>query len=62
MNMAEISSERKQELDTLASIGATLGIFDADTLLDMEEFCRTTPPVFDAETNASDDTVPLDRR
>ena len=38
----QLTDERKADLDELAKTGTALGIFDVDTLIDVDEFLKTT--------------------
>lgn len=42
---ADLSPERREQLDNLAGLGALLGIHDAATLLDIESVIRTPLPI-----------------
>ncbi len=43
--LMELCENRVKELDSLAKLGTLLGIYDTKTLLDIDEFMRTTLPI-----------------
>ncbi len=51
---SELSQDRKAKLDRLARLGATLGIFDAQLLLDIEQAAQLPPPFPDPKESQSE--------